>query len=622
MKQHGGLGRSLGTVVALLAAALVFSVVPSAGMARSAFLAGDPAESNDGADLAVEIADSSDPVKPGENFHYNVRVRNLGADDATDVRLKNALPDTFELESATGAKSCEAGEVVYCELGNIPARGSQTVVLHVHATTPGTFDVRAKVVADQDDPDGDNNSATESTQVVGEDPDPQPDATGRLVVAVHVVDDDGGTASARDFAVAVEGADAKPSAFPGDEEGTTVALAAGDYAVRVLPRPGYDTTFSPECEGTRAAGEVRKCTVTADDLAPLDLALAADKPEVAPGGSLRYTATLANQNRRPAVVQSLSVLLPQGFAYRAGTTQGATARDPQIAGQTLTWAGPFDVAAGGLVSIQFVATAPGAPGAYTATTNAAVNAPDTLAGAGEAVVNVVSAQAPPPPAPGPAPAPAPTPLPVPTTTPPTTPPAPAPAGPAPPVFQQSADLEPVEGDVLVKLPGTSRFVPLTAAIQAPIGTEIDATGGKLGLATVDAAGAQFHANFSEGRFKIARQFANGTTELRLTGGNFRSCGKATRALAAADKKPKQPKKSKRKRSRKLVRHLWGSGKGKFQTRGRYLAATVHGTTWLTEDRCDSSRAFVQEGVVAVRDLVKRKTVQVSAGQAYVARPRG
>jgi hypothetical protein len=491
--------------------------------------------------------------------------------------------------------------------------------LHVHATTPGTFADRAKVEAEQDDPDGDNNSATESTQVVGADPDPRPDPTARLAVAVHVVDDDGGTASARDFAVAVEGADAKPSAFPGDEEGTSVALGAGAYAVRVLPRPGYDTTFSPECEGTLEAAEARKCTVTADDLAPLVLTLAADKPEVAPGGSLRYTATLANRNRRPAVVQSLSVLLPQAFAYKAGTTQGATTRDPQVAGQTLTWAGPFDVAAGGLVSIQFVATAPSAPGAYTARTSAAVDAPNTLAGAGEAVVNVVSAQAPPPPAPAPAPAPVPTPLPVPPTTTPTTPPAPAPVGPAPPVFQQSADLEPVEGDVLVKLPGTSRFVPLTAAIQAPMGTEVDVTGGKLGVATVDGAGTQFHANFSEGRFKIARQLANGTTELRLTGGEFRTCGKATRALAAADKKPKQPKK--RKRSRKLVRHLWGSGKGKFQTRGRYLAATVHGTTWLTEDRCDSSRAFVQEGVVAVRDLVKRKTVQVSAGHAYVARPR-
>ena len=75
-----------------------------------------------------------------------------------------------------------------------------------------------------------------------------------------------------------------------------------------------------------------------------------------------------------------------------------------------------------------------------------------------------------------------------------------------------------------------------------------------------------------------------------------------------------------KRSKKVVRHLWGSGKGKFRTKGRYIAATVHGTTWLTEDRCDGTRAFVQEGVVDVRDLVKHKTIQLGAGQSYVARP--
>ena len=89
----------------------------------------------------------------------------------------------------------------------------------------------------------------------------------------------------------------------------------------------------------------------------------------------------------------------------------------------------------------------------------------------------------------------------------------------------------------------------------------------------------------------------------------------------AKKAKSKPKKAKKvKRSKKVVRHLWGSGKGKFRTKGRFIAATVHGTTWLTEDRCDGSRAFVQEGVVDVRDLVKHKTIQLGAGQSYVARP--
>ena len=87
-------------------------------------------------------------------------------------------------------------------------------------------------------------------------------------------------------------------------------------------------------------------------------------------------------------------------------------------------------------------------------------------------------------------------------------------------------------------------------------------------------------------------------------------------------KPSKTKKKtkKKKRSKKVVRHLWGSGKGKFRTKGRYIAATVHGTTWLTEDRCDGTRSFVQEGVIDARYLVKHKTIQLGAGQSYVARP--
>jgi hypothetical protein len=219
-------------------------------------------------------------------------------------------------------------------------------------------------------------------------------------------------------------------------------------------------------------------------------------------------------------------------------------------------------------------------------------------------------------APGSGPAPAPTTTTTTTTT--TTATAP-PSAPPPPVFQQSADAEPVAGSVLVRLPGTADFVPLTAAAQVPIGAELDATDGRVALSTVDGAGAAFRAEFSEGRFKVAKQQADGVTVLRLTGGDFASCKAPKRTLASADKK-KKPKRP-RAKSTTSIRHLWGSGKGRFQTRGRYVAATVHGTTWFTEDRCDASRVYVQEGLVAVRDLVKRKTIAVPAGKSYVARPR-
>ena len=65
-----------------------------------------------------------------------------------------------------------------------------------------------------------------------------------------------------------------------------------------------------------------------------------------------------------------------------------------------------------------------------------------------------------------------------------------------------------------------------------------------------------------------------------------------------------------------VRKLWGDGRGRFRTRGRYGAATVRGTKWLTQDRCDGTRVRVVRGKVGVQDLVqpKRSQKRVTAGE--------
>ena len=62
-----------------------------------------------------------------------------------------------------------------------------------------------------------------------------------------------------------------------------------------------------------------------------------------------------------------------------------------------------------------------------------------------------------------------------------------------------------------------------------------------------------------------------------------------------------------------MRRLWGTGHGRFRTRGRYAAATVRGTTWTVEDRCHSTVTKVLEGIVAVRDLVTAALTNVHAG---------
>jgi hypothetical protein len=108
----------------------------------------------------------------------------------------------------------------------------------------------------------------------------------------------------------------------------------------------------------------------------------------------------------------------------------------------------------------------------------------------------------------------------------------------------------------------------------------------------------------------------GFVQLALTGGNFAVCGKKSyRTLSSASAKPK-PK------PKKPIRRLWGSGKGKFTTKGRYASATVRGTIWQVADFCNGTQVTVKRGLVAVQDFVKHKTKLVKAGQTYFAASTG
>jgi hypothetical protein len=76
------------------------------------------------------------------------------------------------------------------------------------------------------------------------------------------------------------------------------------------------------------------------------------------------------------------------------------------------------------------------------------------------------------------------------------------------------------------------------------------------------------------------------------------------------------------RHKRRGRRLWGRGHGRFRTRGRHSSASVRGTTWFVEDRCDGSTLTkVRKGRVSVRDFVKHKTVTLKAGHTYIAKPK-
>jgi hypothetical protein len=173
----------------------------------------------------------------------------------------------------------------------------------------------------------------------------------------------------------------------------------------------------------------------------------------------------------------------------------------------------------------------------------------------------------------------------------------------PPVAGKSANALPKSGKVRVKLPGTNKFVVLDEGDQIPVGTTVDVRNGRVTL--VAAGGGR--ADFYGGIFRLAQtKGAKPLTTLRLV--EKLSCKSSGKKASAAAKK-------------KRKRRLWGDGKGRFRTRGKHSAATVVGTKWLVEDRCNSTLTRVARGRVSVRDFAKKKTVTVKAGKKYVARRR-
>jgi hypothetical protein len=227
------------------------------------------------------------------------------------------------------------------------------------------------------------------------------------------------------------------------------------------------------------------------------------------------------------------------------------------------------------------------PGSYTAQAhqtdsagNAGTSAPRTF---------TVSAPAEPTPVPQPTPTPAPSPTPT-----------PSPA----PVLGKSVVAGVVSGRVRIK-GRDGKFRTLGANESIPLGSTVDATKGKVRLTSAAGGGKTQSGVFYQGAFKVTQtRGSKPVTQLALSG--KLSCGKGKASSSAR---------------RKKVRRLWGDGKGRFRTKGRYGAATVRGTKWLTEDRCNGTLLRVKRGVVAMLDFARKKTVLIRKGKSYLARPK-
>jgi hypothetical protein len=210
-------------------------------------------------------------------------------------------------------------------------------------------------------------------------------------------------------------------------------------------------------------------------------------------------------------------------------------------------------------------------------------------------------------------------------------------GPEAPIQGETANARPEKGTVRVKLPpgangATARraakhlgvplsaaqgsFTKLTENTPIPMGSTLDTTKGTVRLLTASKAtkqtgGSPFSGfSFNGATFTLRQKGSKGVTELTMKGGELDACHNGlpsggARKLTAA-----------RKRGRKL----FGSGRGRFRTRGRNSSASVRGTKYLVKDTCKGTLTRVMSGSVVVRDFTRKRSVTVKKGHKYLAKP--
>lgn len=151
---------------------------------------GDPNPANDVASASTQIGPAADlsitqtapaTAPGGGQATFSIIARNGGPSTATGVKVTSELPDGVTLESVTSAQgTCSvSGQTITCELGALPngASADVTIVVRLASSLVGReLTNTATVTADQPDPDGSNEVAGQTLQVVAPPVTPEPQA--------------------------------------------------------------------------------------------------------------------------------------------------------------------------------------------------------------------------------------------------------------------------------------------------------------------------------------------------------------------------------------------------------------------------------------------------------------
>ncbi|MEV3936825.1 ricin-type beta-trefoil lectin domain protein [Glycomyces sp. NPDC049804] len=344
------------------------------------------------ADLRIDKTAANGSVTPGDQFDYTLTVHNDGPSSAVDATVTDALPPQLTYVAATGTgATCEAsGQTVTCAYASI-APGTRTITLTAQIdpayTGTGTdLPNSAAATASTADPDTANNTSGTVNPAVG--------AAAADLALTKQTTTGAPVAPGETFTYLLEAANSGPStatgaivtddlpaalAFVSSESGCTgtageyggsVTCAPGTIAVggevellvTVQLDPAYTGTGSdaavtntaaigadtsdPDAGNNAPAAGLPGGTVAAGraDLSVATIASTADA--VAPGETVAYTITVANDGPSTATGIDVGDTLPSGTVF-ASSPDGCTA-----AGQTVTCPQIASLAPGAAVAFE------------------------------------------------------------------------------------------------------------------------------------------------------------------------------------------------------------------------------------------------------------------------------
>src|ERR671910_209349 len=91
---------------------------------------------------------------------------------------------------------------------------------------------------------------------------------GFLILATHVINDNGGMKQAPNFKINILGSQSFPSSFQGASSNLMqiISIKEGQYSISVDNTQGYKISFGNQCQGQIKTDQIKTCLITLDDL--------------------------------------------------------------------------------------------------------------------------------------------------------------------------------------------------------------------------------------------------------------------------------------------------------------------------------------------------------------------